>query len=570
MEDNGQIGDAIQQWLNLVGQTAAVTGDSVRHKLLALQQLGRVLETHYQDESAEDALRQALDINPNQPEIAQHWIALRQRQCKWPVLAGWDAPTTRTITAQISPLSLAVASDDPVFQLARAHRYSRDVIGPAPTPLVTHATPPRSRKPGDKIRLGYVSSDLREHAVGFAMTDVMETHDRTAFHVSAYYCGIQRPDDTQARIKAAVDTWCDIRDMSDPAAAARIRADDIDILIDLNGYTKDARTKLFALRPAPVIVNWFGFPGTMGSPYHNYIIADDVIVPAGDEIFYTERVLRLPCYQPNDRRRTIASPRPSRTEVGLPDDAVVYCCFNGSQKITPEIVRLWADILAAVPGSVLWLLGSTPDTDQRLRLVAAAQGIEPARLVFADKLPNPAHLARYPLADLFLDNFPYGAHTTASDAMFMGVPVLTWPGNTFASRVCASLVAAAGLGELICDGPEDYRARAIELGRTPERRHRLRAELAERRLECTLFDTPRLVRELEALYRCMHDDHMAGRTPVPDLANLDAYFDLALDLAPTLPCPARRDDLLQSYRSRLAALHAAVGLPFDQRLLQKP
>ena len=251
--------------------------------------------------------------------------------------------------------------------------------------------------------------------------------------------------------------------MSDEQAALQIARDGVDILVDLNGYTKFARTRLFSFRPAPVQVNWFGYPATMGTPYHHYIIADAAIIPEGDEIFYSEEVARLPCYQPNDRLREVAKTTPKRSDFGLPDDAFVYCSFNSTHKLTQRMFDSWLMILASTPGSVLWLLKATEDANARLRTYAAEHGLAPGRIVFAEKVTNPEHLARYPLADVFLDSFPYGAHTTCSDALWMGVPVLTLQGRSFAARVCASLLAAAGVPELAAANENEYRGKAIVL-----------------------------------------------------------------------------------------------------------
>lgn len=527
LEDCGQIGKGVAQWMALVERLAPITGESISHKLSALQQIGRVLEGLNKDEPAEDALRQSLEIDPRQPEVVQHWIALRQRQCKWPALASSERYSRSDLLEGISSLSLANLADDPMFQLAKAHQYNRRAIGrPEPLPPAEQ----RRRRQGDRLKIGYVSSDLREHAVGFAMTDVMETHDHAHFEIHAYYCGIARTDPTRARIAAAVDHWTDINGMSDEAAARKIAEDGIDILVDLNGYTKDARTKVFAMRPAPIVVNWFGFPGTMGTPYHHYIIADETIIPKDAEIFYSEKVLRLPCYQPNDRKRPIAETRPSRRDVGLPEDGFVYCSLNGMQKLTALTFDRWMRILSGAPNSVLWLLSGTEETHARLRQAATDRGVAPERLVFADKLANPHHLARYPLADLFLDNFPYGAHTTAADSLAMGVPIVTYPGRTFASRVCASLVRAAGVGELACNTAEDYVALAIELGNDRRRLSAIRERLVAGLSSCLLFDTPNLVGHLEALYREMWRDYENGELPRPDLRNLDIYHEIGIGL----------------------------------------
>ena len=295
------------------------------------------------------------------------------------------------------------------------------------------------------------------------MTQVFESHDRSKFEVLAYYCGIARDDAIRQRIVAAAEHWVDITAMRDEEAALQIARDGVDILVDLNGYTKFARTRVFTFRPAPVQVNWFGYPATMGTPYHHYIIADAGIIPEGDEIFYSEEVLRLPCYQPNDRLRLVAEAKPTRADCGLPEDAFVYCSFNATQKLTQRMFDTWLTILASTPGSVLWMLKSADDVHARLHQYAAARGVAPERIIWADKKSNPEHLARYPLADLFLDSFPYGAHTTASDALWMGVPVLTLQGRSFAARVCASLLAAAGVPELAAASETEYRGKAIVL-----------------------------------------------------------------------------------------------------------
>lgn len=525
LEDSGQTGQAVTQWLALVNNLSAINGESVAHKTSALQQIGRVLEAAYSDNAAEDALKQSLDINAHQPEVIQHWISLRQRQCKWPVITEWERVSRKALHSGISSLSLGCYADDPMFQLAKAYHNARNSIG---MPKLTDRSAARTN--ANRLRIGYVSSDLREHAVGFAMTDVIECHDRENFEIFAYYCGINRTDATQQRIMKAAEHWVDITGLNDDQAAAKIAADGIDIMIDLNGYTKDARTKVFARRPAPIAVNWYGYPGTMGTPYHHYLIADANIIPEGDEIYYSEKVLRLPCYQPNDRKRTIAGKPPTRAEVGLPDAAFVYCSFNGMQKITLRAFQRWMQVLAGAPNSVLWLLTGGAEANERLRKVAAACGVAPERLVFADKKSNPEHLARYPLADLFLDSLPYGAHTTAADALWMGVPILTLTGRSFPARVCTSLVRAAGVGELACATPEAYVALAIELGRDRKKMAAIKAKLVAGRDLAPQFDTPTLVGNVENLYRQMWNDFKRGALPVPDLRNLDIYHEVGAGL----------------------------------------
>jgi predicted O-linked N-acetylglucosamine transferase (SPINDLY family) len=567
LEDSGQTTAAVSQWMELVNRLSPVTGETVSHKVTALHQAARVLESVNNDRAAEEALRHSLDINPTDVEALQHFIALRQRQCEWPAIDSSERLSRKTLLTGISSLSLASLADDPMFQLARAWHYAKTVIGkPKPVPLA--ATP--NRRDQGRLRIGYVSSDLREHAVGFGMTDVMETHDRKDFEVFAYYCGINRTDPTQERIKQAVEHWFDINPLNDDQAAAKIAEDGIDILVDLNGYTKDARTKVFARRPAPIAVNWFGFPGTMGTPYHHYIIADATIIPPHDEMYYSEKVLRLPCYQPNDRKRVVAERRPTRAEAGLPENGFVYCSLNGMQKITPRVFDRWMTILNRVPDSVLWLLGATKEANERLRKAAVDRGVAAERLIFAEKMPNPDHLARYPLADLFLDSMPYGAHTTAADSLWMGVPILTLPGRSFASRVCTSVIRAAGIGELECSSPDDYVARAVEFGQNREKIAAIRAKLAVGRDTCILFDTPKLVRNLEDLYRQMWADYKNGNLPVPDLQNLDIYHDIGISLeiedAETLS-----DEAYQAlYLGKLAEWNESYPIRPDARLWQPP
>ncbi|MBP2316271.1 O-linked N-acetylglucosamine transferase [Azospirillum soli] len=522
----GDAGRAVLQWSSLVDRLVAVDGNAITHKAAALNQIARVLEENQQDESAEAMLRQTLDIDRDQREAMQHYLALRQRQCKWPVVQPWERVGREALLSGMSPLSMAAYADDPMLQLAAAWNYNLRDVGAPGEGLITSHWAAREGRRGGRLRIGYLSSDLRDHAVGYLTAEVFGLHNRDAVEVFAYYCGPALGGPLQERIKATVDHWVPISDLDDATAARRIADDGIQILVDVNGYTRDGRTKLLALRPAPVIVNWLGFPGTMGSPYHHYIIADDWIIPPGDEIYYSEKVLRLPCYQPNDRQRVVAPQSPSRTDVGLPEDGMVYCCFNGLHKLTRPTFEQWLTVLDRVPGSVLWLLAGEAAVHERLRSFAALRGIAPERLIFAEKMANAHHLARYPLADLFLDTMPYGAHTTASDALWMGVPMLTLSGRSFASRVCGSLLRSAGLPELVCTSPDEYVGRAVALGRDRAVLRSYRERLSAQRDRCTLFDTPLLVRKLEELFGQMWSDCENGLLPRPDLTNLDAYLEV--------------------------------------------
>ncbi|MFD1328430.1 O-linked N-acetylglucosamine transferase, SPINDLY family protein [Mycoplana ramosa] len=566
LEDCGLIGQAVLQWRSYTDATANVTPDRINHRLLALQHIGRVLESAGKLEEAEAALWQAMELQPHRTEAAQHWIMLRMRQCKWPVVTPSSHITSRQFMDAMSSMSIACYADDPLFQLAKAHRYCTTAVGRPDTRSLVRKPVRQKSGTGQRLRVGYVSSDLRQHAVGFALSEVLELHDKASVEIFAYYCGIPAPlDSTQARIKQSVDHWRDISSLSDLEAAQQIVADEIDVLIDVNGYTKDARTKIFAHRPAPVIVNFCGYPGSMASPYHQYMIADDYIVPAENELYYTEKVLRIPCNQPVDRKRAVSA-RPTRASVGLPDDAFVFASFNGMQKISASCFARWMAILLATPGSVLWLLVGDDSVNERVKQMAQQAGVAPDRLIFAGKTPNADHLARIGLADLFLDTFPYGAHSTAADAITQGLPVLTIPGKSFASRFCASIVSAAGIPELICDGPEDYVRKAIAFARNPASLAAVRTSLQAQRETCALRDTDRLVRRLEELYWQMQGEAERGETPVPDLRNLGVYYEIGAELAAAGIEFESEQAYRQRYLEQLKLLDEHAPLTPDARL----
>jgi len=566
LERGGNPNLGIDTWRAMLDRVKPVTGNAIEMKVTALKQTGRVFSDHHQPAMAEQALRECLEIIPNQRDVIEQYVALRMGQCDWPVMAASERVDRKTLMNGISPLSVSAYADDPILHLATAVRF---VEQSTPDPEVN----PYDRRDagidlaGRRLRVGYVSSDLRDHAIGYLMAELFELHDREKVEVFAYYCGKKDDGALNARIKAAVEHWTDIRELSDAAACERIAADGIDILVDVNGHTRDGRSAIFAHRPAPILVNWLGYPGTMGTPFHHYLIADDYIIPPGFEHYYTEKVVRLPCYQPNDRKRAVAENRPSRADVGLPEDAFVFCSFNGVQKLTRHTYERWLEILRAVPNSVLWLLDPNPETTQRLADYAESRGVDRSRLITAMKLANPFHLARYPLADLFLDSFPYGAHTTASDALWMGVPVLTMSGRSFASRVCGSLVRAAGLPELVCDTPQAFVQRAIELASQPASVAAIKAKLEMGRATCDLFNMDKLASSLEALYAGMCADYLQGELPTPDLANLDVYLRAAIefdhDAQEMLALAPDYDDF---YRAKLARRHQARPLRPDNRL----
>lgn len=566
LERSGQPDEAIALWQTALQKVSAITGQGFGYKLSTLKQLARILADTQKIEAAEQVLRETLTLDPTQRDVIEQYLAMRLVQCKWPVVEPLPGLESADLVTNIHPLSMAAYTDDPLLQLAAAARY----VGlTAETPLAA-AGDDRRHAPidvqGRRLRVGYISSDLRDHAVGYLMAELWELHDKAKVEVFAYYCGIPSVDALSLRTRAAVEHWTDIRPMSDAQAAAKIAADGIDILVDVNGHTRECRTGVLALRPAPIQVNWLGYPGTMGSPYHHYIVADGWIVPPGSEIYYSEKVVRLPCYQPNDRKRVVAAERPTRAEAGLPEDAFVFCCFNGAQKISRPTFERWLTILKRVEGSVLWLLESTAETHARLLAFAAGQGVAPERLIFAPKLHNSLHLARYPLADLFLDTGAYGAHTTASDALWMGVPMVTLSGRGFAARVCGSLVRASGLVDLVCASPDEYVERAVALGQDRAQIAAYKAQLEANRDTCDLFNMEKLVSSLEDLYATMVVDYQQGALPRPDLTNLDVYMKAGVDHDHEGQEILAIADYHGLYKAKLARRHLARPIPPDGRL----
>ncbi|MCM2294458.1 glycosyl transferase [Allorhizobium sp. BGMRC 0089] len=565
-EDGGQLGQAVLQWQEFTKATADITPDRFSFRLMALKHIGRVMENAEQYEEAERFLAEVLELQPEAADAGLHLTGLRQRQCKWPVIMPSERVSARQLLDSMSTLTLSCYADDPLFLMAKAYRHQKKNLGyPEPADLMAPTVRAKTGT-GERLKIGYVSSDLRDHAVGFALSELLELHDKTSVEIYAYYIGEPRQGDpTQERMKKVIDVWRDIAAMEDLDAARLIIADGIDILIDVNGYTKHARTKLFAYRPAPVIVNFCGYPGTMATPYHQYMIADPVIVPPGSEIYYTEKVLHIPCNQPVDRKRLVAE-RPTRAEAGLPEDAFVFACFNGMQKINEACFKRWIAILGAVPNSLLWLLSGPDAANQRLRDLAAAAGLDPARIVFAGKAPNPQHLARIALADLFLDTFPYGAHSTAADAITMGLPVLTMPGKSFATRFCASIVTAAGVAELIVESPEAYVEKAVALANDRQALKAIRQKIADQRETCALRDMPGLAKRLEDLFWQMQGEAERGEIPVPDLRNLDLYYDVGAKILLDSGDFETDDAYRRRFRNRLDELNRMEPIYPDSRL----
>jgi predicted O-linked N-acetylglucosamine transferase (SPINDLY family) len=362
-----------------------------------------------------------------------------------------------------------------------------------------------------RIRIGYLSNDFHDHATAHLLVETLEAHDRSRFEIRAYsYCGVEGA--MRTRLRAAFDAFADISALTDAEAARLINADGIDILIDLKGFTHGARTGVMMLRPAPVQVNFLGYPGTLGTGVCDYIVTDRFVTPLSSSPAYSEAFAYLPnAYQPHGRRAPLHTP-PSRADAGLPEESFVYCCFNQAYKLTPFIFDLWARLLDATPGAVLWL-AAAPLAEGNLRNEIRGRGIDARRLIFAPHLPQADHLARLQLADLALDTAPFNSHTTASDALWAGVPIVTCAGDTFPSRVAGSLLRAIGLPELIAPDFGAYFEIALAMADDPSRCADLRAKLAANRLTTALFDVYAYTRALESLFEIMWSRRLAGASP---------------------------------------------------------
>jgi predicted O-linked N-acetylglucosamine transferase (SPINDLY family) len=479
--------------------------------------LGNVLREQGKLEEALAQHRQALTLRPNSVEAECQSMHLMQHVCDWNRLTEIVERQKQLLSAGSSapmhPFAFLCIPSTPAEQLRCARNFAAHRLAPVGRlrdKLGFRFTP----KPKSKLRIGYLSADFRRHPVASLIAELFEFHDRQAVEVCAYSYGPDDGSEIRKRVARACDRFVDIRAASYVEAARRIYEDGVDILVDLQGHTRLARTHIAALRPAPLQVNWLGYPGTMGAECIDYIITDRFVTPPGHEPFFSEKIVYLPdCYQINDRKREIAKRTPARKKFGLPEKGVVFCCFNNSYKITPAVFDIWARLLQQVSGSVLWLLETNTGLAANLRREAKARGVEPERLVFAPILLPEQHLARYRIADLFLDTLLYNAHVTTSDALWAGLPVLTCAGETFASRVAGSLLTAIGLPELITHSPKEYEALALRLARTPSKLADLRGRLAKNRLTAPLFDSEQFTRHIERAYRMMWEQYLKGEGP---------------------------------------------------------
>jgi predicted O-linked N-acetylglucosamine transferase (SPINDLY family) len=406
------------------------------------------------------------------------------------------------------PLTALLVKDNPALHKIAAETWINCKHAP------TQRQPVTLHKYSDKIRIGYFSADFRQHPVAFLTAELFAQHNRQRFEIIAFSLASEQ-DDITTRLKPHFDQFLDVSTLTDSDIAQLARDKHIDLAVDLGGHTADNRPGIFAQRAAPVQINYLGYAGTLGATYMDYLLADDIVIPPDQRQHYVEKIAYLPnSFFVNDSGRTVADKMFSRAELGLPEQGFVFCCFNNTVKLNPECFTSWMRILQQVPDSVLWLSAADPQAEQNLKNYAADKGIDPVRILFAQRLPAMAdHLARLKQADLFLDTLPYNAHTTASDALWVGLPVLTCMGNAFAGRVAASLLTAIALPELICNDRKAYEASAIELAHNPAKLATIKQKLAKNRLTTPLFNTRQWTTDVESLYEKMLDRHKKGLAP---------------------------------------------------------
>lgn len=491
LERQARHDDALATWQTVYDGDGR--GTALEHRLHALNNSARMLESIRRLPEAEALMRRSLELQPRQPDVIQHYVHIRQKQCAWP----WYQPVGQVSPNQLlmgtSALAMMSVSDDPALQLLSAQRFAWERVPRPPAEALHAAMPARS----GRIRIAYLSGDLHTHAVGLLIPELLELHDRQRFEVWAFDWTPESQQPQRQRLLAAIDQHVRLDGVDDHTAARLIAQAGIDVLIDLQGLTSGARPAILGWRPAPVQVSYLGLPGTSAIPGVDWMLADRYVMPPELLPYCTEQPIYLPhCYQVSDRQREVAD-RPARATYQLPEDAFVYCSFNNNFKFSEEMFDAWMRILAAVPASVLWLLADNDTARANMLARARDAGIAPDRLIFAPRVSPAEYLARFQLADLVLDTFPYNAGTTASDALWMGTPILTRSGRTYISRMAGSLLTSVGLPDLITETVADYERLAITLGRTPSRVASYKRYLAEQGRTSALFDLPQRVRDIE-------------------------------------------------------------------------
>jgi predicted O-linked N-acetylglucosamine transferase (SPINDLY family) len=473
--------------------------------------LGSSLASLKRLDSAIACFDQTMALDPHRKYLMGSRLAAKMQACDW---GGFESDLqliTEAVNAGkpvCNPLTMLALADSPALQRLAADIWVRQEFPPDDA-LGTPATRPR----GGKIRIGYFSADFRNHPVARLTAGLFEAHDRSKFEVTAFALGVHGNDAMRARLAQAFDRFIDVRDQPDREVTALARRLGIDIAVDLGGHTEQQRGKIFALRAAPLQLSYIGYLGTLAAPYMDYLVADDTMIPPSETEHYSEKIIYLPCYQVNDPRRAIADRGFTREELGLPAKGFVFSSLNAIHKLLPDRFELWMRMLQRVPHAVLFLYADNPVAERNLLMEARRLGVAPQRVVFAKLLPVEEYLARFRVLDLFLDTTPYNAGTTASDALWAGLPVLTSPGRCFASRYAASLLKAVRLPELVAADPKAYEETAVRLALNPSEMQRIRDKLAMNRLSTPLFDTALFTKDLESAYLKIYERHHAHLPP---------------------------------------------------------
>ena len=492
LERSGQVDKAIAEWRWIEQNISLTQPENIPMVLLAINHMGRVLENKKQFYEALYFLTKSLSIDPGQADVIHHWVSLRQKQCAWPIYAKLPRVSQQFMAESTSALAMLNISDDPAAQLEAARRFVKKKVL-SDVPVLAN---PKGYGHA-KIRIGYCSSDFCLHPVSMLTVELFELHNREHFEVYGYCWSPEDGSGMRQRVIGAMDHFTRINQMTDEEAAQRIRSDEIDILVDLQGQTAGARANLLAYRPAPIQITYLGLPATTGLPSIDYVIADRFLIPESAAPFYSEKPLYMPdVYQVSDRKRVVGE-KPTRESCGLPAKGYVFCSFNNNYKFTPDVFDIWMSILNRVPGSVFWVLADNQWAEDNLRCEAQARGVDKSRIIFAGRVSPENYMARYQIADLFLDSFPFNAGTTANDALWMGLPVLTCSGRSFAARMAGALLTSAGLEEMITYNLTDYEEKAVWLANNPDECCRIHNYLESVRENGVLFNTPLFVKNLE-------------------------------------------------------------------------
>jgi predicted O-linked N-acetylglucosamine transferase (SPINDLY family) len=477
----------------------------------AYRNLGNVLAESGRPQEAIASYAKAIQIKPNSAVAVASMLLQLAQICDWDVIASNAAliPELGVVGEHVFPFDVLHLEDHPARHRARSELYARTQFQ-ARAPAVNVGP---NVKP-ERLRIGYFSADFHDHATMHLMARLFELHDSDQFEVVVYSYGIHAEDKMRNRLKDAVNEFHDVRDLGDSEIARLSRSHEIDIAVDLKGYTQHSRLGIFSYRAAPIQISYLGYPGTTGAPFIDYLIADAVVIPKAQAAHYSEQIIYLPhSYQVNDNIREISDKAITRATAGLPETGFIFCCFNNNYKIGAGEFDIWMRLLQQVEDSVLWLFKSNAWAQANLRKAAQQRGVEPERIVFADRVPQAEHLARHQLADLFLDTFRYNAHTTASDALWAGLPLLTCTGEGFPARVAASLLTAVELPELITSSEQEYEQLALELAHNPERLTAMKVALANHRTTTPLFNTERFTEHLEQAYQQVYQCYFDGKEP---------------------------------------------------------